>query len=54
MRKKLNKDEKKVKIKLKINENLNILLNDYLQEIEMKKSKLIEKLVSEYLKNKKV
>lgn len=53
MRKKLNKEEKKVNFKLRINEDMNKMLEEYLKEKGVKKSKFIEELVSDYLKNKK-
>jgi metal-responsive CopG/Arc/MetJ family transcriptional regulator len=53
MRKKLTEEEKKIKIQLHLNEELNIMLEDYLNETGVNKSKFITQLIEEYLKNKK-
>lgn len=48
-RKKMNEKDKKSKITIKINEVLNERLDDFLKEKREKKSRLIEKLLKDYI-----
>lgn len=53
MRKKISDNEKKKSINLTINPQLNELLDKHIQEIEINKSKFIEQLLKDKLKNNK-
>jgi len=52
MRRKLPKEEKKVKCSISLNSKINTLLNKVIEEKEITKSMLIENLLLEYFKNK--
>jgi len=51
-RKKMDEKDKKSKITIKINEVLNERLDDFLQEKGEKKSRIIEKLLKDYINKK--
>ncbi len=52
MRKKLNDNEKKPKIGITIDKDLDIMLNEYLQKNNLKRSRYIEKLIKEDIEKK--
>ena len=52
MRKKLNEDEKKPKIGITINKDLDVILEKYLKDNNLKRSRYIEQLIREDIKNK--
>ena len=54
MRNKLPDDEKKLKCSISLNKKLNKLLEEVIEEKEITKSTLIEKLLIEYFNNKKI
>lgn len=47
MRKKLNDEDKKPKISISLNEDLNLILEKYLKINNLKRSRYIEKLIRE-------
>ena len=47
MRKKLNDADKKPKISITINKDLDVILNEYLKDNNLKRSRYIEKLIKE-------
>jgi hypothetical protein len=52
MRKKLNDAEKKPKISITIDKDLDIILTDYLKRNNLKRSRYIEKLIKDDIKKK--
>jgi hypothetical protein len=52
MRKKLNEDEKKPKIGITIDKDLDIILEKYLKDNDLKRSRYIEKLIREDIKKR--
>lgn len=52
MRKKLNEDEKKPKIGITIDKDLDIILEKYLKDNNLKRSRYIEKLIREDIKQR--
>ena len=51
MRKKLKDSEKKKQVSFSINEEINKLLNKEVENTELKKSQVIEKILKEHFKN---
>ena len=52
MRKKLDDGEKKSKISITIDKDLDIILNDYLKKNNFKRSRYIQKLIKEDIEKK--
>lgn len=52
MRKKLNDADKKPKIGITIDKDLDIILNDYLKKNNLKRSRYIQKLIKEDIEKK--